>query len=221
MITGEFPVHREPTDTERKVLDAALEVFARKGLHGASTQEIGDAAGVGKSTLHYYFRHKDELYQQVFERAFLRMAAPLAERLRPGQTLRETLDAIVAYQVQAYFERPEMVRLWMHENLIGAPAAIPLLRRFNATTSPYRQFVDNLRAAIARGEARPVDPLQTFVTVMGASLFLPIAQASMTATLPALDDPPRTGPIDMEAFVAERAEQLVELLDRGLRADPA
>ncbi|MEM1180822.1 MAG: TetR/AcrR family transcriptional regulator [Acidobacteriota bacterium] len=210
-----LPISREPTETERRLLDAALEVFAEKGLHGATTQEIGALAGVGKSTLHYYFRHKDELYARVFEEAFMRMGAPLRERLRPGQGLRETLEGLIAYQVQAYHEEPAMVRLWMHENMIGAPVAVPMLRRINSLPdSPYRTFVENLRAAIERGESRDVDPLQTFVTAMGASLFLPIARESMAASLEVFaGEPP-----DLDAFVAERRVHLVDLIYRGLRA---
>lgn len=204
-----FPPERAPTETERRILDAALEVFARKGLHGASTQEIGDAAGVGKSTLHYYFRHKDELYARVFEQAFIDMAQPLAERLCAGQGLRETLEAFIGYKVRAYFDRPEVVRLWMHENMIGAPVAGPLLRRVHATgQSPYACFVDNLRLAIERGESRPVDPLQTWVSVMGACLFLPVAQESMRTSLELYADDPD---FDLEKFVDERTEHLVEL----------
>ncbi|MEO1367350.1 MAG: TetR/AcrR family transcriptional regulator [Acidobacteriota bacterium] len=210
-----FPISREPTETERRLLDAALEVFAEKGLHGATTQEIGTLAGVGKSTLHYYFRHKDELYARVFEEAFMRMGEPLRERLSPGQGLRDTVAGLVVYQVQAYYEEPAMVRLWMHENMIGAPVAVPMLRRLNSRTeSPYRIFVDNLRAAVERGEARSVDPVQVFVTAMGASLFLPIAQDSMVASIEEFSG----GPVDLDAFVAERCDHLVELLVRGLRA---
>ncbi len=213
MSRPRFPAPREPTETERRLLEAALEVFAEKGLHGATTQEIGNAAGVGKSTLHYYFRHKDELYARVFEDAFVEMAEPLRERVRPGQGLRETLEGFIGFKVRAYFERPAMVRLWMHENMIGAPVAVPLLRRLNALEgSPYRIFVDNLRAAAERGESRPVDPLQTFVTVMGAALFLPIAQASMVASLESFGHEP----VDLEGFVAERTEHLVDLVLHGL-----
>ena len=209
-----LPISREPTETECKLLAAALEVFAEKGLHGATTQEIGNLAGVGKSTLHYYFRHKDELYARVFEDAFVKMAGPLGERLKPGQGLRETIDGLVGYQVRAYHEKPAMVRLWMQENMIGAPVAVPMLHRLNALpNSPYRIFIENLQLAIDSGESRPADPLQTFVTAMGASLFLPIAQASMVATLEDHGSP------DLEAFVDKRADEIVEMMYRGLRAD--
>ncbi|MEM8930365.1 MAG: TetR/AcrR family transcriptional regulator [Acidobacteriota bacterium] len=216
-MKGALPIQREPTPTERRLLAAALDVFAEKGLHGATTQEIGEAAGVGKSTLHYYFRHKDELYARVFEQAFVDMARPLRERLRPDQSLRETLEAFLGHQVRAYYEQPAMVRLWMHENMIGAPFAVPLLRRFDAEGhSPYRLFCDNVRAAVERGEARPVDPLQVFVTAMGASLFLPIAQASMVATLERFSD----DAFDLDRFVDERTDHLVDLMLHGLQAKP-
>ena len=215
MTESGFPRARQPTETECRLLEAALEVFAEKGLHGATTQEIGQLAGVGKSTLHYYFRHKDELYARVFEKAFAEMAAPLRERLSPDQNLRQTLEAFIGYQVRAYFERPAMVRLWMHENMIGAPVAVPLLKRFDQGDSPYRLFVDNLRAAIERGESRPVDPLQTFVTAMGSCLFLPIAQASMVASLESFG----LAPGELDSFVEVRTEHLVGLIHRGLAAD--
>ena len=213
MNESSFPTAGEPTATEARLLAAALEVFAEKGLHGATTQEIGQRANVSKSTLHYYFRRKEELYARVFEEAFIEMAGPLRERVSPEQGLRETLEGFIGYQVRAYFERPAMVRLWMHENMIGAPVAVPLLRRFNAEgDSPYAHFVGNLGAAIERGESRSVDPLQTFVTVMGACLFLPIARESMAVSVQDFGD------TDFETFVDQRTDHLVDLMYHGLRA---
>ena len=61
----------DPTDptTRDRILDAAHEVFTRRGTAGARTQEIADEAGVNKALLHYYFGSKAELADAVFERA--------------------------------------------------------------------------------------------------------------------------------------------------------
>jgi AcrR family transcriptional regulator len=52
--------------TEEKIMQAAVEVFLKKGKAGARMQEIADLAGINKALLHYYFRSKDKLFLAVF-----------------------------------------------------------------------------------------------------------------------------------------------------------
>jgi AcrR family transcriptional regulator len=46
--------------TEKRILDAAKEVFITRGFDGARMQEIADIADINKALLHYYFRSKDK-----------------------------------------------------------------------------------------------------------------------------------------------------------------
>lgn len=55
------------SDTEQKILDAAEQVFLKKGLAGARMLEIADAAGINKALLHYYFRSKDKLFMEIIK----------------------------------------------------------------------------------------------------------------------------------------------------------
>lgn len=54
------------SETEKKILDAAIKVFHRKGTHGARMQQIANEAKVSKSMLHYYFGDKEKLLNKVF-----------------------------------------------------------------------------------------------------------------------------------------------------------
>ena len=56
---------QEYTETEKKIFLAALEVFGREGRNGARMQQIADLAGINKALVHYYFRSKDKLYEEV------------------------------------------------------------------------------------------------------------------------------------------------------------
>jgi len=58
------------TVQEKKILEAAKEVFQSKGYDGARMQEIADRAEINKAALHYYFRSKDKLFEEVFLEAF-------------------------------------------------------------------------------------------------------------------------------------------------------
>lgn len=45
-----------------RILEGALEVFHKKGLEGATMDEIAQEAGFGKATLYYYFSSKEEVF---------------------------------------------------------------------------------------------------------------------------------------------------------------
>ncbi len=54
---------------EHQILEAARNVFIKKGLEGARMQEIANEAGINKALLHYYFRSKEKLFLHIFENA--------------------------------------------------------------------------------------------------------------------------------------------------------
>jgi AcrR family transcriptional regulator len=77
-------------DKRRRVLDAALKAFAARGYHGTAVPEVAEAAGVGTGTLYHYFEHKQELVNEVYRDAKLRLRGALLDQLaepeleRPG-----------------------------------------------------------------------------------------------------------------------------------------
>ncbi len=52
-------------ETRRKVLDAAAAVFAERGYHGASLDDIADRAGLSKGSVYYNFASKQEFFVAV------------------------------------------------------------------------------------------------------------------------------------------------------------
>ncbi|MEO0072811.1 MAG: TetR/AcrR family transcriptional regulator [candidate division WOR-3 bacterium] len=50
-----------------QILKAATEVFARYGLSKTTIEDIAKEAGVGKSSIYYYFENKDEIFKAVIE----------------------------------------------------------------------------------------------------------------------------------------------------------
>jgi AcrR family transcriptional regulator len=55
------------TARREQILEIALGVFARSGYHGASMNDIADAAGVTKPVLYQHFDSKRELYQALID----------------------------------------------------------------------------------------------------------------------------------------------------------
>jgi AcrR family transcriptional regulator len=62
------PASRLPAARRRRqLLDVALELFAVRGFHATSMNEIAEAAGVTKPVLYQHFRSKRELYLELLE----------------------------------------------------------------------------------------------------------------------------------------------------------
>jgi AcrR family transcriptional regulator len=58
---------RSAAKTKRRILDAAYELFYRKGFNRVGVDEIAAASGVTKRSLYYHFKSKDELLGSVLE----------------------------------------------------------------------------------------------------------------------------------------------------------
>src|SRR6476659_2948897 len=85
-------------DRSRAVLAAAFQSFARGGLHGTSTEEIAEAAGISQPYLFRLFATKKRLFVATIERCMadtLELFRAAAGDLRG----KEALDAMAAAYV--------------------------------------------------------------------------------------------------------------------------
>src|SRR3954464_2176363 len=64
--------------TRDALLDAAIEVFARRGFHGASLDEIAETAGFTRGAIYKHFADKDELLHAACARVNDRTIAQFA-----------------------------------------------------------------------------------------------------------------------------------------------
>lgn len=65
------------SETERRILDAALALFADQGFHGTTIPEVMADAGVGAGSLYRLFASKEALVNAVFRDAKRRLGAVL------------------------------------------------------------------------------------------------------------------------------------------------
>lgn len=65
--------------TRELLLDAAIEVFAEKGYHGASLDDVAEAAGFTKGAVYSNFTRKSDLFRALLERESRRMAEALRQ----------------------------------------------------------------------------------------------------------------------------------------------
>lgn len=111
--------------SQRKVLLAAIQLFADEGFTRTSTKAIAERAGVSQAVLFKYFHSKDELLHQI--------TAPLTERLIPNYAkefllqlrqqdfgpdkLRATLVYVAQERFQFLYQNKEVMLILLSEFL--------------------------------------------------------------------------------------------------------
>lgn len=156
--------------TLHKILDAASAVFAEHGFAGARVDEIARRAGVNKAMLYYHVGNKQALYTVVLTRNFDRMEEALRGALATTGSARDRLRSIIGGVAGVLRELPDHSRIVLREFASGGSNLEPeVLARMAKVLATVRGL---LGQGVRSGEFRPIDPVMTHLTLVGASLIL-------------------------------------------------
>src|SRR5258708_2350041 len=137
-------MRRDAVANRQRLLDAAAQVFAERGLE-AGVEEIARVAGVGLGTLYRRFPTKDALIAALVHdmmATMLRLAREASER-PDGTGLEYFLEAASAYQAA---HRGCLPRLW---EIGTADNSVPAVRRRIAGMHATARSQGRVRADIA------------------------------------------------------------------------
>lgn len=107
-------------ETSQKILECACEVFADKGFEATSISDICEMAGTNRASINYYFRSKENLYEQAYVYSWnlthtaYKTNNPDTDNLTPAERLKAYISSII----RAIFSSgPEglFMRMMFHE----------------------------------------------------------------------------------------------------------
>ena len=201
------------TQTEQKILQAAMDIFVRKGRYGAKMQEIADEAGINKALLHYYFRSKDKLYTKVFEDVFVSEFGALHEIFEIDADFKTKLINFIDQYTNLILKNPHFPIFILRELSEGAEDVKPVFNRIlsnNQFNLPH-SFIQAIQLAIRNGEIKPVDPRHLFITIIGAVVFYFIAEPLLSEFLK------NDRNFNRIKFVEERKKFIVDIIFNGIK----
>lgn len=108
---------RNPDRTRRRILQAAIRLFALHGLHAVSVDEIVSRARVNKRMVYHYFGSKDALFEAALAEVYGRIEAVEFDAVQQGATPREQLARLLENYFAFLDAEPEFTRLLQWENL--------------------------------------------------------------------------------------------------------
>lgn len=163
--------------TRRRLIDAAEAVFARRGYHGASVEEIAREAGGTTGALYSNFAGKEELFLALFEERIVADVDEYAEIVAAGATLEEQARGAGDRWMAILRERPNyfplLIEFWSYA--IREPR---LRKRLGARFAALRQASARVaseaaeRRGLSVGAAEAGERLGLFINALGNGLAL-------------------------------------------------
>ena len=164
---------RNAVATRARILQAAMEEFAAKGLDAARIEDIADQAGANRRMTYYYFGSKEGLYLAALEAAYFELVEVEegidVDRLGPI----EAIDAMVQAKFEHYVKYPHYVEFVKMENLYRA-RHLKTSRRIAEMRAP---LISIIKRVLDRGEAtgvlrKGVDPLDLYLSICALGFFV-------------------------------------------------
>jgi TetR/AcrR family transcriptional regulator len=155
--------------TEQKILEAAKNIFLAKGLDGARMQDIADEAGINKAMLHYYFRSKDKLFEQIFTEVAGHFIPKIIAILEAEKTVFEKIEMFCREYISQVIQTP-YVPIFILNEINKQPEAF-LKKVLNIRKPPVEAFVKQLEKEARQGIIKRTDPLQLLLNVLSLCVF--------------------------------------------------
>jgi AcrR family transcriptional regulator len=155
------------TDKKEHIINAAVDLFARKGFEGTSVRDLATAADVNIAMINYYFGSKEKLFETMLERKSSYTRGILDEISNNASLSEiEKIDAIVESYVSRLFTGRTFHRVIHQEMMLNEREA--LQQTIVNILFPNSLIIKNIiEGGIKKGVFKKVDAALTIATLIG------------------------------------------------------
>jgi AcrR family transcriptional regulator len=150
-------------DRREKILLKAIELYCVEGYANVSITDLQSALNMGRGTMYYYFKDKDELFQEAVSTFLLKPKQRALEQVQDDATIPEVIEAMLYYlnQLRKFHEQVDNKNI-NTSNVVNvmfyAYSKFPELykkarRLYDHEFSLWTQAIKNsMRAGVVRGD---------------------------------------------------------------------
>lgn len=124
------------TATKERILDAAVDVFARKGYHGAGVEDIVAAAGASKGAFYHYFASKQAIFLTLMDTLAGAVEQGVESAISSEQGAMAKVEAALRVVVETAVEQRDLAKILLVEAVGLGPVfeekRLEIHRRFAA-----------------------------------------------------------------------------------------
>ncbi len=151
---------RERLVKRQEILKAARQVFAQKGLHAATLDEIAEKAEFAKGTLYGYFQNKDDLFATMLEEEIIKFEKSLEQVFQEDLPATAKVEKVIKTMLLIFEQNVDFLQLLSKERpgMTSIPTAEKMMVHFRNLTTIVASMI---KQGIKEGVFAVKDPVRT------------------------------------------------------------
>ncbi|KXK24391.1 MAG: TetR family transcriptional regulator [Chloroflexi bacterium OLB15] len=146
---------KDPETTRGRILDAALEVFAEKGYHEASVDEIVEESQTSKGSVYFHFPNKQTLFLSLVDKFSNLLERRIKEAISQEEEGIAQVDAALTACLETFGQYRPLAKVMLVQAMgLGTAFEQKLMEVHNRFATLIKVYLDQ---AVALGEIAPVD----------------------------------------------------------------
>ncbi len=136
---------------KNRIMEEAKKLFAEKGYHPVTVEEVAEACGVAKGTLYLYFKSKADLFIEIFVEAHKNIIEQARKIIGSGKSFEEVISEIFDYfeefiRGDEFFSRFGKVQKGMR----GANIPIECFKKINESIAEMIDFLEEEAVSVIK-----------------------------------------------------------------------
>ncbi len=149
-------------ERRESILQAAKSLFADKGYHGVSIDEIAREVDVSPAILYRHFKSKQLLYDAVLQEMSGKRESYVDMVINSGTSFEDILTGMTQVYIRSFAENPDLLRIEMQSMLEGSSASSEFFK------NRWKSFTDYIEFSL--NERLPYDMPNREVAILSAAL---------------------------------------------------
>lgn len=198
---------KDDQNMELKILESAEKLFLEQGFLKTTTGQIAQLAGCNQALVHYYYRTKEQLFEQVYEQKIQLLFSNFIAEVETCDSFEESITRMVRMHFRFLKENPMLPSFLLNECLNNPLERMSALKAKLSVLIPTvkRRLEEALNREIAAGNIRPISVLDLLFSIISLNV-MPFLVMPLFQTLTDSSDE------DMQTLLAHREEEAVNLI---------
>jgi len=154
---------------EKQIKEAALKLFSEKGFHNTTVTQIAEAADLGKGTIYWYWKSKEDLAFSLVSDMLHDFALLIEAARDAGGPVVARFENLVARVAELYYRETDYLRLlWKFRVDRSYIFSAEYTEKVASYYVRMRKALEHMiEEGIANGELIEVDPKRTAFILLG------------------------------------------------------
>ena len=158
-------------ETEQRILDSARKLFITKGYHATTTEDIANEANVNRTSLHYYFRSKDKLFELIFTEVLTQITKNLLKILSSNILFENKIRQIISAYIDILLQHPYFPDFVIHELTINPERMEKIVKKHNHFFRSFLKFQVEIRKELKLKNRTDINPFEFTLNIASLCIF--------------------------------------------------